>query len=327
VFWFFMAFIASCGIGHLVEASMFWWPGYRLSAVLKVATAGISWVTVIALVPLIPKALAVPSLKKDNEALKHTLDERERMRSELERAHAKLQRHSDEMEQLIYAVSHDLKAPVFTIVSMLGLADRARESGNPEQAVELMSKVKGACNRLRGSLESLVEFGRVGHAVVELGDVELRSVIDDVLSGLAGSINESRAIVRVSGPMPVIEGDVRSVKAAVQNLVANAVKHGGRGRRPSVWVSVEEGDGLVRIVVEDDGPGVPEAHRSRVFELFERLERSEVEGSGIGLALVRQVADLHQGRVWVEDRDGGGARFVLELPVEQEHEGVVGDEA
>ncbi len=324
VFWFFMAFIASCGVGHLVEASMFWWPGYRFSAVLKVGTAAVSWVTVIALVPLIPKALSLPSLERDNEELKRTLDERERMRAELERAHTKLQRHSDEMEQLIYAVSHDLKSPVFTVVSMLGLAERARAAGDEAKASALLVKVHGACDRLRGSLDALVEFGRVGHAVVEWSEVDLGALVDGALAALAGSIELAGAEVRVSGVAPVIVGDERGLKQALENLIGNAVKHGGRGgRRPTVWVRLEEGEGVVRLAVEDDGAGVPEAHRGRVFELFERLERSEVEGSGIGLALVRQVVDLHNGRVWVEDRDGGGARFVMELPLTQPVEGSV----
>ncbi|MDQ6726821.1 MAG: sensor histidine kinase [Actinomycetota bacterium] len=99
------------------------------------------------------------------------------------------------------------------------------------------------------------------------------------------------------------------------NLVDNARLHGGGVRR----VGVEQSSGWARIVVEDSGPGVAAGDRERIFERFARGgaagRRSESDGTGLGLSLVREHVRLHQGRVWVEDADAGGARFVVELPV------------
>jgi signal transduction histidine kinase len=111
----------------------------------------------------------------------------------------------------------------------------------------------------------------------------------------------------------VVRVDRRRLERTLANLVQNAMRHGGRLVR--VAVRAEPGP-LVRIAVEDDGPGVPAALRTQVFERFARGDgrRETTGGVGLGLALAAQHIRLHRGRIWVEDRHGGGARFVVELP-------------
>ena len=102
----------------------------------------------------------------------------------------------------------------------------------------------------------------------------------------------------------------------VVNLLDNAIKYGPHGQ--IVKVDVTRTEGVARLSVEDEGPGIPPGDRDRIWKPYRRLDRdvrTQVQGSGIGLSVVSELASLHGGRVWVEEADGGGARFVLELPL------------
>jgi signal transduction histidine kinase len=122
--------------------------------------------------------------------------------------------------------------------------------------------------------------------------------------------------VRAEATEPVVvAADPDAVRQIVLNLLDNAAKYGPSGQ--TITVRAARSDARACITVDDQGPGVPPAERERVWERFERLDRdrgSAVGGSGIGLAVVRELAALHGGRAWVADAPGGGARFVLELP-------------
>jgi len=110
--------------------------------------------------------------------------------------------------------------------------------------------------------------------------------------------------------------DADALRQMLINLLDNAVKYGPEGQRIAVALAAE--NGTARVLVDDEGPGVPAGDRERIWERFWRLQRdrgSAVAGTGIGLAVVRELAELHGGRSWVEDAPAGGARFVIEVPV------------
>jgi signal transduction histidine kinase len=123
-------------------------------------------------------------------------------------------------------------------------------------------------------------------------------------------------ITAPEGGSVVAPVDADALRQMLINLLDNAVKYGPEGQRIAVALAAE--NGTARVLVDDEGPGVPAGDRERIWERFWRLQRdrgSAVAGTGIGLAVVRELAELHGGRAWVEDAPAGGARFVIEVPV------------
>jgi two-component system, OmpR family, sensor histidine kinase MtrB len=204
-------------------------------------------------------------------------------------------------------VSHELRSPVTTMAAAMEVLVRRRDEVSPaaRHAIDLLDTDLRRFRRLVGDL---LEISRVDQGAFRLSAERLD------LAELTRNVVARTSAAPVEAPAPVVVlGDRRRLEQSVANLVDNAEQHG----RGLVRVGVCVRDGKARLEVDDAGPGVPEAERERIFERFARVSDRERHvddtGSGLGLALVAQHVRLHSGRVWVIDRPGGGARFVLEL--------------
>lgn len=225
---------------------------------------------------------------------------------------ARLQARVDRDARFAGNVSHELRSPLTTIVNAVELvADRREEL--PEETREVVELLADEVHRMAAMVEDLLEISRpdaAGAARRErLVPATLVPLVADRLAGRPVTVVERGA----EGLACV--GDKRRLERVIANLVDNAERHGGGTRE----VRVERGADLIRIAVEDQGPGIPEEARTAVFERFSRGDgRGGGRGSdgvGLGLALVMEHVHAQSGRVWVEPRPGGGARFVVELPL------------
>jgi two-component system, OmpR family, sensor histidine kinase MtrB len=203
-------------------------------------------------------------------------------------------------------VSHELRSPLTTLSTSVEVL-RARRGELSERAQAAFDLLDADVRRFQRMVEDLLEISRfdAGVAVLEVEEVDVRELVHHAL-GRPGAATRGDATVL---------GDKRRLERVVANLVENAAAYGGGATR----VDVERANGSVRLVVDDQGPGVPPAERTKVFDRFFRGSasgrRGAGSGSGLGLALVAEHVRLHGGKVWVEDGPGGrGARFVVELP-------------
>jgi two-component system, OmpR family, sensor histidine kinase MtrB len=212
-------------------------------------------------------------------------------------------------------VTHELRSPLTALKSAMQLIHARRSELDPRMArnVDLLGAQVGRFERL---VQDLLEISRFDAGVVQasleeayIGELVLRTL--QHLDGRPATVE-----VAASAMDLIVEVDKRRLEQVIVNLVGNAERH-GRGLER---VLVEGHGQRARIVVEDNGPGVPQAERERVFERFQRGASPEgrptggTGGVGLGLALVAEHVRLHRGTVWVEDRPGGGARFIVELP-------------
>jgi signal transduction histidine kinase len=174
--------------------------------------------------------------------------------------------------------------------------------------------------RLTHLVENLLHFSRSERQTTHITPepTALAPLVQEVLDGFAPLAAARGATVAASIPEDlVVPADPGAVRQMLLNLLDNAVKYGPAGQQ--VRVGAVRDNGIARLWVDDGGPGIPRADRERVWDRFWRLERdrgSSVAGSGIGLAVVRELADLHHGRAWIDDTgpDAGGTRVVIELP-------------
>jgi signal transduction histidine kinase len=218
--------------------------------------------------------------------------------------------------EFVSSVSHELRTPL-TQIRMFAetlLLERVRSTDERRRALEIVDK---EARRLTHLVENLLQFSRTerGAVGVVLEERELGPVVREV----AESFRPLLAGTHTDLEVPIEEGlhaavDPEALRQVLLNLLDNAVKYGPSRQRLRLTVARAGGD--ARIVVEDQGPGVPGRDRERIFERFHRLDRdrARVAGTGIGLSVVRDIVERHQGRCRVEDATAGGARFVVELP-------------
>lgn len=205
-------------------------------------------------------------------------------------------------------VSHELRSPLTTMANAAEVLARRRAeiSGVAGRALDLLL---GEIGRFQRMVVDLLEISS------ERDDGPSESVdLGDLVEHVIGVRSSVRPVVERDDPAPIVQGDRRRLDRVVANLLDNADRYGGGPVRVAV---LRHGD-RARVEVDDAGPGVAEPHREVVFERFARGaeagRRGGDGGSGLGLALVAQHVRYHSGAVWVEDRPGGGARFVVELP-------------
>jgi len=224
-----------------------------------------------------------------------------------------LERSNAELQQFAYIASHDLSEPLRMVSSYLQLLRRRYRGQLDGEADEFIDYAVDGATRMRALIEALLAYSRAGRGG-EPAPVELDAVATDVLRTLAGALVRSSAHVEV-GHLPRVTGDRVQLEQLLQNLIANALKFRD-GPRAHVWVKADPAPtGMVQISVADAGIGIDAVHRERVFKMFQRLhDREAYEGTGIGLAICRKIVERHGGRIWVEEREGGGTVFRFTLP-------------
>jgi light-regulated signal transduction histidine kinase (bacteriophytochrome) len=227
---------------------------------------------------------------------------------------AALERSNLELQQFAYVASHDLSEPLRMVSSYLNLLRRRYRGRLDPDADEFIEYAVDGAARMRALIEGLLAYSRAGRSEEKPEPVELGSVTADVLRSLAAAMVEAGAEIEVSD-LPVVLGVRGQLEQLLQNLVANALKFRADGRA-RVWVSEEACTaGMVQIAVADGGIGIAPAEREHVFEMFQRLhDREAYEGTGIGLAICRKIVERHGGRIWVDEREGGGTVFRFTLP-------------
>ena len=216
--------------------------------------------------------------------------------------------------QFVADTSHELKTPLTTINGNLEVVEQAPSA---EERNEILRETRQEVRRMARLVRDLLVLAEVG----EPGGRERRPVrLDQLTHAVVGRVAGGRASrVRVVAEPVVVSGDEDRLGQVVGNLLQNALRYASTAPG-AVQVRVARGPAEARLVVEDDGPGLPADALERVFDRFYRVDRARSRaqgGTGLGLAIVRHITETHGGRVWAENRPGGGARFCVRLPAER----------
>jgi len=212
----------------------------------------------------------------------------EAARTELLERNRDLERSNADLAEFAYVISHDLSEPLRVISGHVQLLERNYGGSFDEKASQWVNFAVDGCTRMRQLMDDLLVYSRAGRTPPVPSAVDLNRIAGNALRDLQAAIGDSGAIVSVS-PLPQVMGDASQLSQVFTNLIGNAVKFRRPGSSPTVVVKCHQLDsGWWEIRVEDDGPGVPERHRDRVFRVFQRLHaREEFPGTGIGLAVGR----------------------------------------
>lgn len=250
----------------------------------------------------------------------------------------KLEASNIELQKFAFVASHDLREPLRKIIAFGSMLEREYKDTLGEKGNMYLQKMTGASLRMQKLIDDILDFSKLTVNTQTFEPVELDDVIAHVLSDMEVAITKSGAVIKVDR-LPVIEGNESQLGQLFQNLVSNAIKFCKPGEAPQIHIS----DGIVtsadlpadlvnssrytlvpgrlfcRILVEDKGIGFDESFLDKIFLIFQRLhDRSEYEGTGVGLAVCKKVVDLHNGYITAHSKLGEGATFAIFLPLKQE---------
>ena len=212
---------------------------------------------------------------------------------------AELEAKNVELERYTYTVSHDLKSPLITIKGFLGMLERDIIKGDAERVKNDMNHIHSAADKMNQLLDELLELSRVGKVVGIKEEVSLNDLANEALNLVAGQINKLGVQVEIAPDLPVIYVDRSRFVEVFQNIIDNAVKYMGKQPEPHIEIGSRQKNGEDVYYVRDNGMGVEQRYHENIFGLFNKLDQSS-EGTGIGLAIVKRIIEVHGGNIWIE---------------------------
>jgi PAS domain S-box-containing protein len=230
------------------------------------------------------------------------ISKRRRAELALEKKQAELTRSNQDLEQFAYVASHDLKAPLRAInllVQWIRADLEGHDVGSTQENLELLEQRTQRLGRL---LDDLLAYSRVGRKVGEHAMTDCNALVRDVIQLAAAPEHIS---ISIETQLPVLVTYATPLEQVFRNLIGNAIKH-HPGPKGTIEIAHEETEEFYVFSVQDDGEGIPQEYADRVFQMFQTLKpRDEVEGSGMGLAIVSRIVGWQGGRVWFEPVEGG----------------------
>ena len=231
----------------------------------------------------------------------HDISRRKQAEAEREALIASLETQNAELERFTYTVSHDLKSPLITIRGFLGYIEQHALSGDVDRLRSDLQRISAATSKMQRLLNELLELSRIGRLMNPSEVVAFETIVRESLELVSGQLDARGVQVELAPGLPLIFGDRARLVEVVQNLLDNAAKFMGDQVEPRITIG-QQGyteDGKPILFVRDNGIGIDPQYHERVFGLFDKLD-PRTEGTGIGLALVKRIVEVHGGRIWLE---------------------------
>jgi len=227
----------------------------------------------------------------------------ERIQAETERGKliAELESRNAELERFTYTVSHDLKSPLITIAGFLGYLEEDTIKGDRERLRNDIQRINNATRKMKLLLDELLELSRIGRMINPSEDIPFEDIVREALENVEGRLKENKVEVQVGSGLPIIEGDRARLVEVMQNLLDNAAKFTRGNTNPLIEVGCHQEGEMQIFFVKDNGIGIEPQYHDKVFDLFDKLDPNS-EGTGIGLALVKRIVNVHDGEIWVESK-------------------------
>ena len=256
---------------------------------------------------------AQEELRVTNERLRVNIAERKQAEQALRDVNRELLERNQEMEQFVYTVSHDLKSPLVTAIGFVGLLKEDLAEGRMDDVQDSLQRLDRATRRMSELIDDLLHLSRIGRAPQQLSEVDVRALVHELKDELSDRLQDAGATLSIAEHMPPVQADRSRLVEVFEKLLNNAIKYGCQGSQSQIEVGAEQREGHWIYYVRDNGPGIEPQFHHKIFRLFQRLHSMQ-EGTGVGLAIVARVMQVHGGRAWVESQPGCGATFCLSFP-------------
>lgn len=227
-----------------------------------------------------------------------------------------LEAKNSELERFTYTVSHDLKAPLVTMGGFLGYLIEDAKRGNIERLEKDVNRILEANLKMQQLLNELLELSRIGRIINTPESIQFEEIVKETLLALEGQLKANQVKVIVAENFPIVYGDKLRLGEVLQNLIDNASKFLNPNQSPEIEIGTVTKELETIFFVRDNGIGIDPVYHERIFELFNKLN-PDINGTGVGLALVKRIIEIHGGKIWVESELGKGATFYFTLPMKE----------
>lgn len=255
---------------------------------------------------------------------------------QLEGRNKELAEKNEEIEGFVYSISHDLKAPIVSIEGFVSMLNSEYKGQSNEETQRFIERIGANANQMHGLIKDLLEFSRIGRLDEGRGDVDSGMIVKDLIEReYATQLKAKNIKVETEGDFPILYGSHNRIHQVFSNLIGNAIKYIGVPDRPLIKVGCMDKASLVdypsamvdaeekvkklgkmyAFYVKDNGIGIPEEYKEKIFMLFQRVPGGEeTEGTGMGLSIVRKIIETYGGEIWVESELGKGSSFYFTFP-------------
>ncbi len=294
---YFAAFIVLCGTTHFLDAIMFWVPMYRLNALVRFATAMVSILTVYHLIKILPAAFSQKtSLELEQEILRRIAAEQQ------------LGDANKRLEGFASMASHDLQEPLRKISIFAAMLKEANTGKLDTKSLQQMDKITAAAARMKSLIDDILMLSSIQQEII-LAPLSPQLSLVRAITDLEIKIAEKQAIIHYSA-LPAITGNEIYLTQLFLNLLSNALKF--NSGKPIIQITGSQDGDRVIIYISDNGIGIETAYLPKIFDAFERVHsKASYEGTGIGLAICKNIMDAHKGNITVRSTPGEGTTFEL----------------
>ncbi|MBL6750036.1 MAG: response regulator [Nevskia sp.] len=267
-----------------------------------------------AILPVLSRALALRNLRLENARLQRSVQERT---AELEVANRELQAANRELEAFTHSVSHDLRAPLRSVIGFVEILEDDFSSQWTDEVRELFRHVTGSARRMNDLITDLLHFAQVSRKPLNVRAVDLDDLVREVLEELSPAVGGRRVELRIDG-LPPCRGDPSLLRQVFVNLISNAFKYSRNKETALIEVGCRRQENEAVYFVRDNGAGFDMSYAKNLFGVFQRMHREdEFEGTGVGLSIVQRIVQRHGGRIWAQAEPDKGAAFFFTLPPSQ----------
>ncbi len=321
VFWLFFLFILACGFTHIFDALMFWYPVYRVSAIVLFVTAIVSCAAVIGLFKIIPAALTLKSplelekiIVERTKELAITNQYLLKANTELEASHKLSEKLLRQKDQFISIASHEMKTPLTTAKGYIELLQLSLSEET--QTGLYATKANQAVERLHNLVTELLDASKIqnGELNYTFTTFDFNNMLDETIENF--QLTAKNHIIQKNGSCTKkVTGDRERLQQVLVNLLSNAVKYSPRADR--VLVKIEEQDSKIQVSVQDFGVGMSKQHLDKIFDRYYRVQEHAIhfQGLGIGLYISNNIIERHNGTMRAESEPEKGSTFYFTLPV------------
>lgn len=243
---------------------------------------------------------------------KHEVELLEQKNKHIESQNRMLERTNQMLEEFAYVVAHDLREPLRSIISFTNLLERKNATTFDEDSKAYMDFIVKSGKHMNALLGDLLEYTTIDKREIERVDIDVNELVSEVKFLLSASIEQTNAVI-VCEDLPSIYAGETHIKQLFQQLIHNAIKFNRDGVAPVIKISAKEKEHFFEFAIQDNGIGIEAAYIDKIFKIFNRLDKKNYQGTGIGLAICQKIAQMYGGRIWVKSVLNQGSIFYFSI--------------